>query len=173
MKTTIISYSMTGNNDKLASGIASKLNARHIRITEPKKRTNGTIALDMLLNRKPKINESMDDVDTSGLVLLFAPVWMGKVASPLRGVLKELKPRIEKYAFISLSGGADGPNPKLSKELKNRLGRPPEAVIDMHIADLLPSDPKPTRQNTSDYRLDNEDAETLIGKAMRELGEID
>ena len=38
-----ISYS---NNESLGKGIAQELQVEHIRITEPVKRTNGTIAAD-------------------------------------------------------------------------------------------------------------------------------
>ncbi|MCK4731406.1 MAG: flavodoxin family protein, partial [Methanophagales archaeon] len=55
MKVTVISYSLTGNNEALAASIASEISAEHIRITESKPRTNVTIALDMLFNRTPKV----------------------------------------------------------------------------------------------------------------------
>ncbi len=53
MQTIVISYSLTGNNDALATSIATELVAKHIKIIESKPRTNGTIALDMLFNRTP------------------------------------------------------------------------------------------------------------------------
>ena len=166
---TVISYSMTGNNDKLATGIVKEMNAEHIRITESEKRSNGKRAFDMLFGRKPKVEESVKEMDMSGLVIFIAPVWMGQVASPLRGPMKELKGQLDRYAFVSISGGANGPNPKIAKELKKRLGKGPEAVIDMHIADLLPSDPKPTRKDTSDYLLNEKDAGKLTEKIQIEL----
>jgi len=54
MKTVIMSYSLTGNNESLAKRIAEELKVEHIRITEPKKRTNGTIAADIVFGRTPK-----------------------------------------------------------------------------------------------------------------------
>jgi hypothetical protein len=70
-----------------------------------------------------------------------------------------IKTNRHRYAFISISGGADGPNPKLAGELEKRAGTEPGALIDLHIADLLPSDPKPTRKITSAYRINSEDIE--------------
>jgi len=172
MRKLVISYSMTGNNDGLAKSIAKDLGAEHIRITEPKKRTNGKIAMDMIFNRTPKINESMKDLDTDGLVIFIGPVWMGHVASPLRRCFKDLKDHINHYALISISGGALGPNPKLADELTKRMGKKPTAVIDLHIADLLPSDPKPTRQDTSVYRLNEQDIRNLTGRAVKEIQKI-
>jgi len=94
---------------------------------------------------------------------------MGQVASPLRAYFKRLKGRLGRYAFVSISGGADGPNPKLGAELSQRLGKEPAAVIDLHIAALLPADPKPTRQDTSSYRLTDEDAIRLTDRVLESL----
>jgi len=171
MKIIIISYSLTGNNEALASSMAAELGAEHIRISEAKPRTYFTITLDMLFNRTPKVNPIADKVEDNDLVIFVGPVWMGQVAAPLRAYFKHLKGRLDQYAFVSISGGADGPNPKLAGELKKRVGKEPTAVIDLHIADLLPSDPKPTREDTSAYRLNDEDVRSLTDKIVKTLKE--
>jgi hypothetical protein len=105
------------------------------------------------------------------LILFFGLVWLGQVATPLRAYLKHLKTNPCRYAFISISGGADGANLKLAGELKNRVGKEPIALIDLHIADLLPSDPKPTRKVTSAYQINSGDIKKLtniIVKTVRE-----
>ena len=165
----VVSYSLTGNNDALAASIASAFQAEHIRITEARPRTNGTIALDMLFNRTPKVNTEVDSVKDSDFVIFVGPVWMGHVASPLRACFKRLKDRLGRYAFVSISGGADGPNPKLADELKKRVGKEPVALIDLHIADLLPSDQKPTREDTSSYQLTEKDVRALTDTIGRTL----
>jgi len=53
MKTAVISYSLTGNNNALATRFARELKAEHIKVTEQEKRTNGTIAADILFQRTP------------------------------------------------------------------------------------------------------------------------
>jgi multimeric flavodoxin WrbA len=169
MKLTVISYSLTGNNKALAASIASELSAEHISVTEPKPRTNATIALDMLFNRTPKVSPIVNDVGDSDLVIFVGPVWMGQVAAPLRAYFKRLKTSLNRYAFVSISGGADGPNPKLAGELSKRVGKEPVAVIDHHIADLLPSDPKPTREDTSAYRLNENDVRSLTNEIVQTL----
>jgi hypothetical protein len=110
-------------------------------------------------------------VEDNDLVIFVGPVWMGQVAAPLRAYFKHLKGRLDQYAFVSISGGANGPNPKLAGELKKRVGKEPTAVIDLHIADLLPSDPKPTREDTSAYRLNDEDVRSLTDKIVKTLKE--
>jgi len=169
MKTTVISYSMTGNNDALAASLATALSANHVKITEPKRRTMVTIGLDMMFNRTPKIEMPAVEIGSDDLVLFVGPVWMGQIAAPLRACVKQLCPRIGRYAFISISGGADGPNPKLGDELKKRMLKEPVAVIDQHIADLLPQEPKPTRDDTSAYRITEQDAKKLTDTAIAAL----
>ncbi len=157
MRIIVISYSFTGNNEALANSIAAEFAAEHIKITAIGPRTTGAIILDMILNRTPQINPITAQVEDKDLVLFVGPVWLGQVASPLRTCFKELKARLGQYAFISISGGALGPNSKLAGDLKKRVGKEPIALLDLHIADLLPPDPKPTLKDTGSYRLTDKD----------------
>lgn len=171
MKTIVVSYSMTGNNEALADSVAKGFSAEHIRVTEPKPRTVGKIMLDLIFKLTPQVQPTPDTLKDFDLILFFGPVWLGQVATPLRAYLKQVGKSPSSYAFISISGGADGPNPKLADELKKRAGREPEAVIDLHIAALLPPEPKPTRKITSAYRLNDEDNKKLTDSIMKTLSE--
>lgn len=171
MKIAVISYSLTGNNEALANCIAEELAVEHIKIKEPKVRNIGSIVLDLIINRTPWVKPMPSRLENYDLVLLFGPIWMGHVATPLRTYLKNIETNLCKYAFISISGGADGVNPKIAGELKKRAGKEPILLMDLHIADLLPSHSKPVRKDTSAYRLNNEDIKKLtniIIKALRE-----
>ncbi|MEP6795268.1 MAG: hypothetical protein ABJB16_13140 [Saprospiraceae bacterium] len=170
-KTLIISYSFTGNNDALASSIAAELKAEHIKILEKKMRTTSKIFFDILFNRTPVVNPTVEKVEEYDLVIFMGPVWMGQIATPLRGYFKQLKTTMGKYAFITISGGADGPNIKLAGELYKRLEKEPAALIDMHIADLLPAEPKPERKDTSAYRMSKDDIKILTDKIVKTLRE--
>ncbi|MDD2822563.1 MAG: NAD(P)H-dependent oxidoreductase [Candidatus Daviesbacteria bacterium] len=173
MKVKVISYSLTGNNEALASSIANEFSAEHIKITESKPRTIITIILDILFNRTPQVSPRadiiVDKVKDNDLVLFIGPVWMGQIATPLRAYLEHLKTKFNQYAFISISGGAAGPNPKLADELKKRVGKKPVALINLYIADLLPSDPKPTMKDTSAYHLKDSDVKNLTNTAVKTL----
>ena len=169
MKATVISYSLTGNNKDLAASLAAALGAEQIRITEPKPRTMGTIVLDMVFNRTPKIVMPVEKTEAYDLVLFVGPVWMGQIATPFRACFKQLGQKIGQYAFISISGGADGPNPTLADELKKRLAKEPVCLVDLHIADLLPSEPKPTRKDTMAYRINERDVKYLTDTVMATL----
>jgi hypothetical protein len=171
MKATVISYSLTGNNQDLAASLAATLGAEHIRITEPKPRTMNTIVLDMAFNRTPKIVMPVEKTAEYDLALFVGPVWMGQIATPFRACFKQLGQKIGEYAFISISGGADGPNPKLAGELEKRVGKEPVCLIDLHIADILPPEPKPTRKDTSAYRITERDVKYLTDTIVATLRE--
>ena len=172
MDIAVISYSYTGNNNLLAASVANGLQAKHIKVADQKPRTKGTIAMDMLFARMPKVQPVPDIVKQYDLILYFGPVWMGKVASPLRPYLNSLKTNPRKYGFFSISGGADGANPKLAGELLKRTGAQPILILDQHIKDLLPSNPRPTRQDTSAYQLNQENVYVLSDKVIKSIKSV-
>ncbi|MNB86155.1 hypothetical protein D3C75_330920 [compost metagenome] len=170
MSVAIISYSFTGNNEALAVNVAKALSTTHIRIKEPKPRTTGAIIIDMMLNRAPQVKPAPDQLGTYDMLLFVGPVWMGHVAAPLRAYLKHLKSHPHRYGFLSISGGADGANPKLLQELRKRTGADPAVLLDLHIADLLPNKHQPAdRQATSAYRLNSGDLERLTQTVVEAL----
>ncbi len=172
MNSVVISYSWTGNNRALADSVAKELALEHIRVTEAKTRTMGSIFQDLIFNKTPGVGPVPESLENYRLLLLFGPVWAGRAATPLRTYFKRIKNSPCNYAYISISGGADNSNPKLADDLKKRTGKEPAALIDLHIADLLPPGAKPTRKDTSAYKLNNSDIEKLtvqIKKAIKEL----
>jgi hypothetical protein len=113
----------------------------------------------------------VENVEAYDRVLFCGPVWMGQVASPFRACFKQLGPKIDRYAFISINGGADGPNPKLAGELEKRLGKGPVCVLDLHVADLLPAEPTPTRQDTMAYRISEQEVKDLTAQIVEQLSQ--
>lgn len=171
MKVIIISYSFTGNNDALAIRVSAELKAKHIRIQEAKQRKMSTIFFDILFNRTPKIEVMVDKVEEFDLVIFMGPIWLGRAATPLRGYFQQLKNRLGKYAFVSISGGAQGANPNLAFDLKKRIGKDPVVLIDLAIADLLPAVPKPTRQDTMAYHLSESDVNKMTDSIVKTIHE--
>jgi hypothetical protein len=172
MKTTVISYSLTGNNEALAKSLAGALSAEHISITEPGRRNMGTIGFDMMFKRTPKVGIPAVKPEERDLIVFVGPVWMGQVASPFRACFKEFGPKLRKYAFVTICGGADGPNPRLNVELTKRLGREPVALIELHKASLLPPEPRPTRNDTMGYRISEAEVKLLTDKALSGLKKV-
>ena len=171
MKIAVIFYSLTGNNEALAKSIAKEFAADQIKITEHSNRTIDKIVIDLPFNRTPQVKPTPEKIENYDMVLFFGPIWMGQLASPLRAYFKYLKKNPKRYAFISISGGADEPNPKLIDELIKRVGKEPIALINLYIADLLPSDPKPTRKDTQPYLLKDVDVINLTQIVVKRLRE--
>lgn len=166
MKITIISYSLTGNNEKIATKISSKIWAEHIKITEPKKRSIMKIIYDLLFNIKPEINEKLENIKENDLIIFFAPIWIGKVASPLRIIFNKHKEEINKYIFVSLSWFL---NPKIEEELNQRLWKKPEKIINICYEDLLKINPKITGKEIIKYKLNEKDFEKCINIIIGKL----
>jgi len=166
MKIALVSYSLTGNNARYAEHLARALSAQEIPVRTLKPVTYGTIMLDMILRRNPGINLAPDVFSAYDLVILVGPVWLGKVAFPFRRCLDLLKRNPRPYAFLSVSGGADGNNPLLAAELKQRAGSAPLFVLDQHIRELLPAEPAPTREQTSAYQVTDADCALFAGRAL-------
>lgn len=172
MNIAIISYSYTGNNAALAEYAAKELSVKHIKVSTPKPVTMGTIIADMVFSRTPKVQPAPDILRQYDLVFLFGPVWMGLIASPLRAYLNYLKQAPKPYGFLSISGGADGGNPKLSKELLKRTGKHPVILFDQHIAGLCSQGTQVTRKETSSYRINHTDIELLTKGIIERTNEI-
>lgn len=169
MNIAIVSYSYTGNNDMLAACVARDLTATHIKIAPQRPMTMGSIIMDMLLSRTPKVQPDPKQLKSYDLILFYVPVWMGHVASPLRAYLRYLKSSPQAYGFFSISGGADGGNPKLYGELVKRTGAKPVIFLDQHIKDLAVFHSKPTRSDTSAYKISEAEAGRLSAIAVAEV----
>lgn len=169
MNIAIVSYSLSGNNDRFAESLAKALLAEHIRIQPGKPVTNGSIALDLLFQRTPAVTPQPESLHRFDLLLFVAPVWMGQVAFPLRAFLRALKRQPKAYGFLSISGGAVNENPMVAAELARRTNAKPALVLDQHICDLLPQEPKPTREDTAQFRLNGEDCARITEIALGEI----
>jgi len=148
MAISIVYYSHTRNNERLARYLADRLQCGLIRIAERRKRTSLGIVLDLLFRRRPRIEpigKALEDYDH---LVLVAPVWAGRIASPMRAFLQRDGWRLRTYSFITLCGYRHpGQKRRLTAELTRLTGRPPADVCELRVADLLP----PEQQNSIRY----------------------
>ncbi len=172
MKIAVVSYSYTGNNDRLASCVARDLSVEYIKITTQQPMTMWSILLDIIFNRTPKTFPNPETLERYDLILFFAPVWMGQIASPLRPYLSAVKSNPKAYGFLSISGGADGDNPTLLAELLKRTGTKPILTLDQHIRDLIHQNTKPTRKDTSAYKISEAEAISLSTVVIKEINKL-
>lgn len=169
MKTCIISYSLSGNNETLAEGIADKIGATHYPIREGKERTMGKIMLDMIFGLVPKTTPEVKVMEDYDRVILLAPTWMEKVSSPIRGYLKAIKEQNRDFDYITISGGALHKNPKLIKDVKKYGGSKIRVFHDMYVADFIEKD-ELTKDDTQGYKLSDNEFAALIDRAVVAIG---
>lgn len=169
MKTVIISYSATGNNYKIAEYISKKLKIDHIDVTEPIKKFTFSIMLKHLFNKMPKVKPEPNVIDKYDYVILCAPVWMGKVAAPMRAYFSYLNKNPHKYAFISVSGGSREQNPGAEIDMINRVGNKPEAVIIYSLTDFYSKDGKSSIKSATEYRVSDNDLEKIVEPIIKDL----
>jgi len=171
MKTCIVTYSMSGNNEKLGQKVADSIQADHIVLKDEKTRSMGTVVVDMVFNRTPKVIPTADVIENYEQIILMGPVWMGHVASPLRKVMKHIKSKELNYSFVTISGGTLNKNPKLINDLKKRAGENILLLKDWYIADLM--DPSEVNMKDSgEYQLTSNDIELLSTDVVASLKDV-
>lgn len=170
MKICIISYSMNNNNGQLAKSLSHEISSDLIVIQENKKRKMTTIVMDILLNRTPVIKNDMSVLHGYDHVILMGPVWMQKIATPLRPVLKELKRNQQEFSVISVCGGALNSNPKLVNDIERRGGQTLKFLKQYYVADLIDKE-SPKMNDTSEYTLSQMDVRNLTESAKVLLNE--
>jgi len=164
MKTIIIYYSNTHNNEILAHNLQKKLSCDILKIEEVGKRTGLTILMDLLFDKTPKIKDHSISLELYSYIIFVAPIWASKIASPLKAFLLKEKQHVKRYSFISLCGGVKGQLEKIKKQLLKILQREPEVVKELCINDLLVSERKNSVKYTSAYRVLPADLENFKEK---------
>lgn len=169
MKTLVTSYSLTGNNRLLAAHVVERLEADYDEIETIRTMKTFGIVLDGMLNRTPRIGPVKHDPGEYDLVVLVGPVWMGKIASPLRTYIKSYRSSIRGFACISICGGSLGKNEKLPEELRRLAGATPIETRQLYINDVLPAEQQNQMKSSSAYRVTQSDLE---GKWKPEIDEF-
>lgn len=168
MRILIVYYSFTGNNKALAEKLQHLLHADILRIEEERKRTNFSIFLDMIFRRKPKLKKYNFLPFAYDHLILIAPVWAGKVSTPMQRFLELEKGVIKKYSFISLCGGIAGQREKLEDHLFTTTRRKPELVAELWLSKLPSSDSK----KQLNYRVKGHDWKTFDADIDRFVADI-
>jgi hypothetical protein len=126
MKTLVIYYSFTNNNRILATHLTETFGFELFEILETGKRTGLSILLDLIFKRKSRLRTYDLAWTKYNHIIFVAPVWAGKIATPLRTFLLKEKHNIASYSFVSLCGGTAGQREKISKDLRTLVSRAPE-----------------------------------------------
>lgn len=151
LKTLIVYYSFSGNNEILAKKLQSRLGCEIYKVTETKMRNSFDVFLDVLFKRSPKINKPYISLSKFDHIILIAPIWAGRIANPLRVFLQMEMFNIRSYSFVTLCGG--GNNMKVEDELLKIMHKRANAVLELAVNDLLPPEKKNKMKYTSAYRV--------------------
>ena len=153
MKQLIVYYSFTQNNELLAKALQQRLGCDILKIETVKKRSVLSIFLDILFHRKPALRSYRVDHDVEQYVFV-APVWAGRIASPLRTFLQDERNNIKHYSFITFCGGIQGQKEKIENELTKLLTERPIKVTELWLSELLTGE---QRKNVTGYRATEKD----------------
>lgn len=155
MKNLIVYYSFTENNEKLAGYLQKLLNCDTVKIETIKNRTGFSILLDLVFNRKPKLKAVASSLEDYEHVIFMAPIWAGKIATPLKSFLTDEKTRIKSYSFITLCGGGNSTQKqKIQQELSLVVQKEPSNVLELWVSDLLSAEKKNSVKYTSGFRVE-------------------
>lgn len=165
MNTLIVYYSLTNNNEQLAMLLQEKLQCDLLKIETVRKRTAMSILLDVIFHRKPAIQRHEMPIARYDRFIFVAPVWAGRIASPLRTFLYQESNFIVHYSFITVCGGGqNSQHRKLEKELTEILETPPENVTELWVKDILEAKTMDTAKLISGYRMEPKDFEQFADK---------
>jgi flavodoxin len=153
MKTLIIYYSFSGNNEVLALELQKRLDCDVQKIVELRHRKGIDIFFDLIFKRTPKIGKSNFKLQQYDRSILIAPIWAGKIASPLRSFIEQERENFQKYSFITVCTGPEGQAEKITDELIQLLSQKPQTVMELKINDLLPPDRKDKVKYATPYRI--------------------
>jgi flavodoxin len=175
MKTLVVFYSFSGNNTIVAEDLNSRLGGDIYEIKETKGRTAFTILFDLLLNRKPKIKVPSVSPDQYDRVILMAPMWNWKVASPMQSFIRLEKDHLKEYSFVTVCGGRTGQQEKLEKQLFLLAGKEAMLVVQLPVNNLVPPERRRELKNTASFRVESTDLkyfEPAMDGLVSELSEV-
>lgn len=170
MKTAIICYSFTHNNMVLAGEILTRTGGTLFVIEEEKSRSKLTILFDLMFNRVPRIKDYPYMSERFDHHILIAPVWGGKIATPLKSFIRKEGSKISSYSFITVCGGAPQQQKKIVNELAGLMHKEPLMVTELSLSEYL-GHPK----GILDFKITNEQIkffDTRIDEFLEEIGAV-
>jgi flavodoxin len=159
MKNLIVYYSFSGNTEKLAFELKERLGCDIYKINEAKKRNTFSILLDFLFKRKSKLSSFNITIKDYDKIIFAAPIWSGKIATPMSAFIDIEKRNLGKYFFITLCNGLEGQKEKITAQLSSIVQHKPDVVSELWINSLLPEDKKNKIKHTFSFRVNKHDLE--------------
>jgi hypothetical protein len=105
----VVVYSYTGISRRLAQQLCAQRGWQMAEIAEeqPRRGASGTCrcVLDSLLRRRPAIRYDGPSPRNFDAVVLVSPVWLGRLAGPMRSFVVRRQDHLPGVAVISVAGG--------------------------------------------------------------------
>jgi flavodoxin len=137
MKTLVVYYSRTGNSQLIADKIAGLLGAptdRIIRETDYSGRLGFARGIvHSLTDKKIEIEKAAISPAGYDLVVLGGPVWVGRVACPVRSYLRRHRSELQAVAFFVTCGGSAGGS---LAQMEAIYGEHPAAALSLSSPEL-------------------------------------
>lgn len=134
MEQIIVCYSYSGTNRKAASALSKILGCEMMEIKEKFKRPEKGLRAFLISGFQAfsgiptEIEPFQEDFSKYDRVILFAPVWAGRIPPPVRRFLNEYREQIKRLLVISISGLGKR-NRKFETDVMKALQKPPEDFI--------------------------------------------
>ncbi|MBL0419019.1 flavodoxin [Ramlibacter sp. AW1] len=134
----VVAYSLTGTSRRLADSVCARQQWPLGLVTDARPRTGalGTLrcVVDSLMGRDPAIRYHGPDPGDFHTLLLVAPVWMSRLAAPMRSFLVQQAGSVHHVAVLLTmgSGGAD----HVFLEIERLIGRAPVLKAAFRASDV-------------------------------------
>ena len=125
-KILVVTYSMTGTGARLTELLCRSRDWASAQVVERRPRKAWVTlrcAVESMLRLKPPIAYNGPDPAQFDLVVLVAPIWVYRLASPMRSFVANFGDRLRQVAVISVMGGKGGQN--AASEVGGILDRAP------------------------------------------------
>jgi len=135
----VVFYSYTGTSRRVAELLCSQQNWRMAEVLEarPRRGMRGTLRclLDSALRRQPPVRYEGPPPEGFDAVVLVSPIWMQRLAGPMRSFVAERRARLPDVAVVNVMGGTGAPD--AIAEISRRIGRAPvlSTSVSMHEVD--------------------------------------
>lgn len=109
----VVYFSRTGRTEKVAKMIGERLETSKIEAIQESFRRIGPMGYvrslwEAMVGATPIIQRPKHDPSQFDLLVLASPVWMSRVASPVRTYITKMEAHFPKVAFVVTEGGSGG-----------------------------------------------------------------
>lgn len=155
MDALVAFYSRTGNNRLLAERLAGGLRCPLCPILPRWRLTTLAMAWSIFRHSLPKLQPRTLSAAGFAHVVLVAPLWAGRIATPMKSYVEQEGRSFRHYSFATLSGGYELASQveAITQELSSLTGGLPQQVLELRVSDLLEGSARRQIRVVSRYRV--------------------